>query len=196
MPLIIDFLIELKDSIDRHGIRWGVLFTLFAVYRKERRNYHLDRRDERHHDHFTEILANQRAIMDKLGVVPCADTLNRTTEPSHPRGVGGYLFSLEEKLTARFARKSMNSNMRRKRKMNQNINYVTLIPALIGVLKLVLQPFGIDLSHITDQQVNDVVNGVSALLAIVGVFMSHRKPEQVQQSPSLPNPPYHPESFK
>lgn len=57
----------------------------------------------------------------------------------------------------------------------QSINWVTLIPALVGALKLILQPFGIDLSHITDQQVNDVANGVAALLTIIGVFMSHKK---------------------
>lgn len=59
--------------------------------------------------------------------------------------------------------------------MNKSINYATLIPALIGALKLILQPFGVDLSNITDERVNDVVNGISAVLAIIGIFATHKK---------------------
>jgi uncharacterized membrane protein len=71
---------------------------------------------------------------------------------------------------------------RRNETMNQNINWATLIPALLGVLKLILQPFGIDLSKITDDQVNAVINGAAALIAIWGVFKSHTKqPAQTQQ---------------
>jgi phi LC3 family holin len=63
---------------------------------------------------------------------------------------------------------------RRKNKM-QNTNWITLLPALIGAIKLILQPFGIDLSHVTDEQVNDVVNGIAALVTIIGIFMPHKK---------------------
>lgn len=59
--MLIEWLLELKDNIDRHGIRWGVLFALYAVYRKERRNYLLDKRDE-------AMFHNQRIIMERLGV--------------------------------------------------------------------------------------------------------------------------------
>jgi uncharacterized membrane protein len=60
---------------------------------------------------------------------------------------------------------------RRKRKMN-NINWVTLIPALLGALKLILQPFGI---VIEDQSINEITNGAAAILTVVGVIMSHTK---------------------
>jgi hypothetical protein len=66
--MFIDWLVELKDQIDRHGVRWGVVFTLYAVYRKERRNYRLDRRDEVHNAYFAAILHNQQIIMKQLGV--------------------------------------------------------------------------------------------------------------------------------
>lgn len=71
--------------------------------------------------------------------------------------------------------------------MNQNINWVTLIPALVGALKLILQPFGVDLSHITDSQVNDVANGIAALLTIIGVFLPHRKEAQPNGLPQPTN---------
>jgi uncharacterized membrane protein len=72
-------------------------------------------------------------------------------------------------------KKAISHLQRRLIKMNTNINYVTLIPALLGVAKLVLQPLGFDLSHITDGQVNDLLNGIAAVLAIIGVFLPHRK---------------------
>lgn len=75
------------------------------------------------------------------------------------------------------SRKGTNrGNPLQKRRNNmQNINWITLLPALVGALKLILQPFGVDLSHITDQQVNDVANGIAALLTIIGVLLPHRK---------------------
>lgn len=69
---------------------------------------------------------------------------------------------------------------------NQQINYVTLIPALFGAAKLILQPFGLDLSHITTEQVNDVANGVAALLTIIGVLLPHRKTGGVDNGYSQP----------
>lgn len=64
--------------------------------------------------------------------------------------------------------------------MNQsNINYLTLALSLMSVIKLILQPFGIDLSHVTDEQVNSIVNGFAALFAIGGVIYNHfKKPKQ------------------
>jgi hypothetical protein len=59
--MIIDWLLEIKDSVDRHGVRFGVLITLYALFRKERRNMRLDKRDE-------AIFQNLRVIMEHLGV--------------------------------------------------------------------------------------------------------------------------------
>ncbi|OXM83958.1 hypothetical protein [Paenibacillus rigui] len=65
--------------------------------------------------------------------------------------------------------------LRRERKMNQQINWVTLIPCLIGAVKLILQPFGVDLTAITDQNVNEIANGAAALATVIGVLLSHKK---------------------
>lgn len=70
---------------------------------------------------------------------------------------------------------------------NQQTNWVTLVPALLGVLKLILQPFGIDLSKITDDQVNAVINGAAALVTVWGVFKSHTKPSTTVQPSQQPN---------
>lgn len=55
----------------------------------------------------------------------------------------------------------------------QNKNYYTIIIALLGAAKLVLDSFGIKL--ITDQNVNDVANAVATIVTFVGVIMSHVK---------------------
>lgn len=56
----------------------------------------------------------------------------------------------------------------------QNINWVTLVPALLGAVKLILQPFGVEIS---DQNINEIANGAAALATVIGVIMSHRKQE-------------------
>ena len=56
----------------------------------------------------------------------------------------------------------------------QNINWLTLIPALLGAIKLILQPFGVEIS---DQNINEIANGAAALATIIGVIMSHKKQE-------------------
>lgn len=53
-----------------------------------------------------------------------------------------------------------------------NVNWVTLIVALLGAVKLILQPFGIE---ITEQHINDIANGAAALVTVWGVVYSHVK---------------------
>lgn len=59
--MLIEWILELKDSIDKHGLRLGVVFTLYAIYRKEKRNNRLDRRD-------IDLFHNDFVIMKALGV--------------------------------------------------------------------------------------------------------------------------------
>lgn len=56
----------------------------------------------------------------------------------------------------------------------QNIDWKTLIPCLLGAIKLVLQPFGIE---IQDANINEIANGAAALATVIGVIMTHRKQE-------------------
>lgn len=57
---------------------------------------------------------------------------------------------------------------------NQNINFATLLPGLAGVIKLILQSFGIE---VPDEHINDILNGVAALAAVIAVILSHHKPK-------------------
>lgn len=58
------------------------------------------------------------------------------------------------------------------------INMVTIIIAILGAIKIVLQAFNLNI--ITDENINAIANGVSAVATIAGVFMSHRKVKEVQ----------------
>lgn len=54
----------------------------------------------------------------------------------------------------------------------KDINWTTLIGGLIAAGKLVSNAFGIDLP---DELINDLVNGVAAVMAVVAIFMSHKR---------------------
>ena len=56
----------------------------------------------------------------------------------------------------------------------REINWTTLISGIVAAGKLVSSSFGIT---IPDEIINDLVNGVAAVIAIVAIFMSHRKKE-------------------
>ena len=53
----------------------------------------------------------------------------------------------------------------------QNRNLTTLLIALLGAVKLILQAFGMDV--ITSQQVDSIANGIAALITVAGVIMTH-----------------------
>jgi uncharacterized protein YebE (UPF0316 family) len=55
----------------------------------------------------------------------------------------------------------------------ENRNYYTITLSLLGVLKLVLNAFGMDL--VTDKNANEIANAVATILSIVGVIMAHVK---------------------
>jgi hypothetical protein len=60
--VLIEWLAEIKNNVNEHGIRWGLALSLYALFRKERRNFRLDKRDE-------AIFHNLRVIMEKLEVL-------------------------------------------------------------------------------------------------------------------------------
>lgn len=59
-------------------------------------------------------------------------------------------------------------------------NYLTLTVAILGAAKLILNAFGLDI--ISDNDVNNIANGVAAVISIVGVYMNHH-----QKPPSPPS---------
>lgn len=54
-----------------------------------------------------------------------------------------------------------------------NRNNATLTVALLATLKVILQLYHV--SIITDEQLNDIVNGTAALATVIGVYMTHLK---------------------
>lgn len=63
--------------------------------------------------------------------------------------------------------------LRGKKQMVKSINYVTLIVALLGAAKIILETFGI--SFITDDMIDKAANVVAGLVTLVGVIISHSK---------------------
>ncbi|MBX5436220.1 MAG: hypothetical protein IRZ33_03285 [Alicyclobacillaceae bacterium] len=64
----------------------------------------------------------------------------------------------------------------------QNRNVFSITVALLGALKLILQAFGYNL--MTDQEVNDIANGVAAVVTVIGVVMTHlKKPDAGSSAP-------------
>lgn len=58
-----------------------------------------------------------------------------------------------------------------------NRNYYTITLALLGAVKLVLNSFSVDI--LTNTQMNDIANGVAAILTVAGVIMTHLKKKEV-----------------
>jgi uncharacterized membrane protein len=54
----------------------------------------------------------------------------------------------------------------------QDRNLLTIVAAVAGAVKLLLSAFGID---IPNETADAIVNGVAALVAVVGIFKTHIK---------------------
>lgn len=57
--------------------------------------------------------------------------------------------------------------------MPKNGNVAVLVAGLLGAAKLVAQAYGYDI--ITDDQINAIANGASAIAAIVAAVLNNRK---------------------
>jgi uncharacterized membrane protein len=141
-----DILAFIKD-LHTHGISWGALISFFILWGKLKKNMKFKEHDER-------IESKLDAIMQKVG----AEWSGREN-PSSSTVVQNL-----KKLYESFYK-------RRVLKMNQ-VNWITLLPGLISAIKLVLQSFGID---IPDEHINNIVNGAASVLAIISIFLSHKK---------------------
>lgn len=60
----------------------------------------------------------------------------------------------------------------------QNRRLSTIIVGLLGAVKIITSALG--WNFITNQEVNDIANGVAALLTLITVVMSHEKPAKNQ----------------
>lgn len=63
----------------------------------------------------------------------------------------------------------------------KEINWVTLSVALLGAAKIVLEVFGVEV--ITDDLIDSTANAVAAVVAVLGVIMSHSKPTVKEVKP-------------
>lgn len=61
---------------------------------------------------------------------------------------------------------------KRRVKDMQKVNWFTLTVAILGAGKLIAQPFGIEIS---DAVINDIANGVAALITVGGIIYNHAK---------------------
>ncbi|MBB6694366.1 hypothetical protein H7B90_23500 [Cohnella xylanilytica] len=171
---------ELYEWIRQHRhnpVTWAALVPLIIIILDKlgrefitdqvKRLLHIQHRDE-----FKEYIANQKRIerkIDRLALYMEVPEWN-VEETSYTANTvkTSSILSRLGRLSAQYVKQF---TMRRRK----NMNYKTLIPSLIGAIKLILQPFGVDLSEITDEQINLVVNGISALLVIWGIFAKHIK---------------------
>jgi uncharacterized membrane protein len=162
-------ILEVIADMHNTGASWGAIITAILLYNKLKNN-------KRRKEHDDTVEARQKAIMIHLEVPWDWDAEKRALQSStapmlfkwlhkglyHAQGAALY--------TLRWVIGVL--KLRRRRRM-QNINWATLIPALFGAIKLILQPFGVDLSHITSEQVNAMANGVAALAVVAGIIYNH-----------------------
>lgn len=169
--MLIEWLYELKDSIDRHGIRWGVVLTLYAIFRKERRNYRLDQRDRQHNTYFKAILDNQVIIMSEMGVQPCADTLPLITQLSARIAKDGSTSSWVELLIAQSVKRFTNYHIRREIKMPINKAWVSMVVAYI--LAAIATKYGFTFGNEVANTITDAI--VFIVLPLTLAFLNRHK---------------------
>lgn len=68
---------------------------------------------------------------------------------------------------------------RRRTMTPSKINWVTLVPAVMGGVKLILQSFGIDV--ITDDLIDQVANVAASLAVIIGIIATHKKQPAIEK---------------
>lgn len=153
--MLIEFLYELKESVDKHGIRWGVIFALYAVYRKERRNMRLDQRDE-------AVFHNQRVIMEHLGVM---DQWHGPVKiSSWDRSNYKRLFSLSRQEASR------GNLLRRKKIMGKIVQNLSSKKIWVFLLLVILNGLNDTLQlNLSPEAINNITQGGTVYIVIQGV---------------------------
>lgn len=119
------------------------------------------------------VLNNQKIVMQALGV-------GEQWESNLPiNGFGITLPQLSRKLCLFSPTVTKRPKKRRKNMNSKNINFLTLIPTLAMALKLILQVFGI---QIPDENVNVVINVISSVGAVIGVYLPHTKAASISET--------------
>lgn len=164
-----DELLSFASQAKEKGITWGLIVPLWIAANRIYKGRMFERRDARWEAYFQAIGKAVGAEWDaeKSKLKPSTGLLR---SKSSPKGTS------PAPITTSFTRLAEIVKSTLSRRINmQKINWVTLIPALMGAIKLILQPFGIDMTAFTDENVNAIANGVAALAAIIGILSTNRK---------------------
>lgn len=164
-----EFILEFLKELHNKGVSWGAILTALLLWSKMQRNRRFQERDER-------VERNQRRIMEHWGIEGEWSTPPKTLKQR--------VLMSSNKLCPLLRKEIQLVFQKRRVKRMQNINYVTLIGALLGAAKLVLQAFGVE---IPDEQINEITNGAAALASVIGVLLSHRKEQTHVDAPSATN---------
>ena len=160
---MVDFL-EVVHQFLTEGITWSSAVAIILAIVKLRDSAHKRKVNEQTARDIAMIKEHLGCHVSTLGNVS-AYGATKNERPFLSRLVGRFRAAIVKQFT-----------IWRMIKMNNNINWVTLIVALLGAAKIVLEAFGIDI--ITDDVINQASNAVAAIVAIVGVLISHRKPNK------------------
>lgn len=156
-------ILEFLKELDEKGISWGMVITCLILFNKIQRNKEFRLRDQR-------VERNQRRIMEHLGVEGEWASPPKTLKQMALQSLRG-LYSSSPGVTP------LEKLFRRRKMINQSINWITLFAAILGAIKLILQAAGID---IPDDTINEIVNGAAAIGTVIGIALSHRKPKAIE----------------
>lgn len=157
-------IIELLETIHlmlESGLTWATIISIILAIAKLRESRNKFQRSE-------AMRRDIIAIKRHLGVEECAPISKPSKGNTVRRWLGNFTLLRMERSIVRFAK---TFTIGRKLHMKQ-VNWITLVPALLGALKLILEPFGI---HLSDENVNEIANGAAALATLIGVVMSHQR---------------------
>ena len=192
---IINWISEVVSSIARHGLSLTTLAVAVTALLRVNgvRRAILKRLPKRfrHADKLDRIEAKVDSIAKHLGVDICGVSgtgINGQMNSKRSSGrspMENFRTSVRKRISQRA--QSQKNKYGEERKMKLSINWVTLVVALLGAAKLVLQAFGIDV--ITDDMIDKASNVVAAVVTLVGVTMSHRKGEKTDDPASGLNVP-------
>jgi hypothetical protein len=158
-----DPLTDLINDVQHNGVRWVTVVTVYAMYRKERRNHLLNKRDAAN-------FANQREIMQVLGVGDkWKDGPKFGFKPTDLPNLRRF-FLLSRKATKHQKRRMIMEKLKSRK------FWLAILAAVIPVINV---EFGINLDTPT---IIAVIAGISS--AILG--FAHVDAKMAQNTPSAP----------
>ncbi len=157
-------IIELLETIHlmlESGLTWATIISIILAIAKLQESRAKFQRNE-------SMRRDIIAIKRHLGVVECAPISKPSKGNIAQTWLGNFTLSQTAKSIARFAKTFTIGRI----SFMKQINWTTLALALLGAIKLILEPFGI---HMSNEDINAIANGAAALATLIGVVMSHQR---------------------